>query len=688
MNWTKTALWVLAAGAAGCEPAASTSDDAGAAGGSPGLEDAAISGGSGGPGGQVAGGSGGDAPGGQMPGGDAGGTIGGAEPPACAGLIDAAACGASGCYWWTSDGLCHESAPVNPCDQPDPATCQAAGCEWVEAGCVPPAPGGCDGLREVACSARPECHWVVDRCELDPADLPCERLNLDQCALRPECGWNAEAGACGLRPEGLCATLDSVACALRPDCQAESAPAPDCVCPPCAEGDPACDAAAPPACECPEFFLRCGQAQANCAQTPLEACEQTPGCHVGPAPDSGCGCDCPPGAQDCACPPCPEVLACLSDAPADPCATLDLMTCPLDVRCHVEQREICDDAAPDPGMGAPPPGGCFVQERCVRTADACAEMALDACRGSAVCHVEIGQICECDGRADAGAPAPAGNDPAAGVPAGDGAADRIAPPPPAPEGCVCSQVELCLGNQGPPPACEALANPADCAAAGCLSDLRWDDPVCAACAGAGARPACDPADPDCGAFAPICPEACYLCFAPAPVDFPCEALDPMACAARADCQWSGDVAPCDCRMGDPMCLCPDPGVGVCMPVGPPPPVDACFGLGLDACEASGCAVYAPPFECPPCDPESGMCFPCDPLPPECVDLATFCGVQDPDACAADARCALSRAQLCEEQPCMPGAVCPEPVCDVVEVCVPANPGPVPPPPAEPAAGGP
>lgn len=509
------ALW-------GCEADVAETDDASVQGGGGGVAlDAGPLGGDTGEGGQAAGGttSAGGA-GGVPTGGAPSGGAGGGEPPVCDAQSDPDACAAAGCYWWMSDARCHDAGPVNPCDQPDPATCAAAGCEWTDAGCAEALPPeGCEGLREVACSARPECLWAVDHCELDQSQLPCAQLPLGECALRGDCAWDDVASLCGPRPEGLCATLDPVACDLRADCQPEYAPAPECDCVPCDAADPACD---PNACACPDVFLRCGQARADCAMTPAGSCDATPGCHL----DADTG-------------------LCRADAPVDPCAGYPPDVCVLDARCRLEEFEVCDGGVPE---------NCVLQAACVRTADPCAPTPIDACRVSDACHVEVGQICECGGAA-AGAPADPVDPNAPGA--------RIAPPPPAPEGCVCNLVELCLSN-------------------------------------------------------------------------------------------------------------------------PPPPGVDCFAQAPDQCEAAGCALFVPDVACPPCDPNAGPCEPCEPPPPPaCLDLGTYCGIQTPEACVADAHCAVQAVEVCESGPCMPDTGCPEPVCALVDQCVPsaAPPPPPGPPPA-------
>ena len=186
----------------------------------------------------------------------------------------------------------------------------------------------------------------------------------------------------------------------------------------------------------------------------------------------------------------------------------------------------------------------------MRISTPCAPPPLDLCRVSDACHVEVGQICECGGEARPGPAEPAN-------PADPGA--RIAPPPPAPEGCVCNLVELCLSN-------------------------------------------------------------------------------------------------------------------------PPPPGVDCLALAPEQCEAAGCALFAPPDACPPCDPNAGPCEPCE-APLVCLDLGTYCGVQTPEACALDAHCAVESVEVCESGPCMPDTGCPEPICGVVDQCAPAVAAPPAPPPA-------
>ena len=616
------ALMVAALGVA-CEQTAPSESDAdlGAGGsggacaappcdGEPGGE-----GGGGGPlGGVPQGGAAGEAhPGGA---GGAAGEGGGEPPPSCAGLAEPNACSAAGCYWWASDETCHEDGPQNPCDQPDAASCGAAGCEWTDDGCLPSAPMGCDGLREVACSARPECRWVGDHCELDPARLPCEQLPIEPCALRNDCAWDGMTSTCNPSPEGVCEVLDEGACTLRRDCQPEYVPDPDCACDACDPSDPGCD---PSLCDeaCLSVFVGCHPARANCANTPVEACDQTPGCHT-EVIEQPCDCACDPADANCACPPCAGAPICVPDAPGDGCEGKDPMSCQLDPRCELTQVEICDggnpmEPPPDPNGDVPAPAPCVVEVRCLPRQDACAQMPIDACRGSELCHVEMSEICECNGGQ-------------AEAPPDDPNAVPIAPPP---GDCVCAQVEICLPNGGPV-ACEQIGNPNDCVAAGCLTDLRWDDPVCAqACAGAG-RPACDPADPNCGQMDPIaCPDQCFRCFSPAPVE-------------------------------------------------------GCFAQAPQECdEGAGCVLFVAPVDCPACDPNAGPCMPCDPAPPICLDLATYCSLQAPETCEQDARCALQASQLCAQPPCGPNMDCPDPVCEDIAVCVAAEAGPnrPPPPPA-------
>lgn len=533
------------------------------------------------------------------------------RPVACESRESADDCEAAACHFY--DEACHTAPEPLECDQPDPSTCEAAGCEWSpDFGCrAPNVTPACEDLREPACNARMDCHFIDNRCELDPAAMPCEALDLMQCAVRNDCAFSQETGVCGPRAEGPCGNLDESACSFRPDCLAVFLEQEGCDCAgpaedraPCSPDDPACGDPAP--CGCPAVFSGCAERVVDCAGVPEAACDATPGCHL-----EGCGPN-----EDC-------ITKCLNDAPAD-CGALTIDQCVSRPDCHLEAVPRCGGAeAPVPPDGGgdflPPDGDCAEAVICVANfRSPCGErQGVNACVDDGQCEWQAVDNCAC--------PEP---DPVPCV-CDDGQADCLCiEPAPA---CDCG---VCVDPRGPQ-GCNALD------LMGCQADPKceWID---VGVAGGGA-PQGDPIDCVCPDGDPNC--ACARP-APPPEGFcqerfvePCLGLPADVCVQVPGCGLDEPMCP-DCRPGQdcPPCL----PIGACVSV-----AMICDRLPVETCATDDrCAVQVAeicegfvPADCA----EGDACEP--PPPPPVCEVVEWCAAApspclglDEAACNADAAC--------------------------------------------------
>ena len=510
-----------------------------------------------------------------------------ARPTACDARETAAACADANCYW--HDDACHDEPPANLCvDHEEEASCVEAGCAWLPIGCRNP-PAACGELREAACAARHDCHWTGEACELDPSQLECAALELMDCVVRNDCLWDDDT--CIHRPGGACDDLGQDACYARPDCAPLWDEGP-CDCDaadpvPCPPGED-CAPPRPDDCACDPVFLGCEPTRIDCGNLPINACEQTPGCHV-EILEERCDCDCDDGMDrdgvcDCGC---FEEEICVPDERR--CEDLDPMQCGDVPGCRVVEREDCGGfgaraAPPNPDFPDEDEPGfvdCVVELFCEpdpNHAD-CAQLDQDQCARHPACELEFfGVVC-----------------PGEAVP--DGPDGRPIPAPEPPDGGECEEQWICRDR---PQAnrCADIGNADQCfRQPGCDWQMMDNcDPN--QCGGMPEPVPCDcPPDDDncvCADFAP--PPPCDDCFAcvPSGGGDECWDLDIEQCWNRPDCEWFDAPRPpdggfCECwideETGEEICACEggdpiEPGFGICEPRDE---FRDCWDLGPDMC---------------------------------------------------------------------------------------------------------
>ncbi|MCA9546591.1 MAG: hypothetical protein KC613_19435, partial [Myxococcales bacterium] len=476
----------------------------------------------------------------------------------------------------------------------------------------------CAELAMGPCNAREDCRWVMDRCEGDPRHMACADLQPNECVLREDCEWSRAQDACVARPEGDCAELNPLECEARADCEAV---------------------------EADDLFL-CLPRGLDCRERPVEACEADPGCVL---EEVDCqaedGVDCGVGVACTARRDGPDRCEAIEDREACAAAGCEvagvLCDCPEPVPCMCPPGADCDCAEPEPCEC--PEWACITP---IRPA-ACADLPIERCEAAPGCHVERLEACGC---ADGGPGDP--DDPA--------------------EPCGCEIIEICVDDgQGEP--CEALD------AGACLrrADCQWENlPGACGCwiDDAGNEICdCDGGEPGGG-----------ICL---PVDQPdgCGALGEAACQASGDCEWVPGPGMCACRItpdGQEICECDD-GAGACVDAWRP---EGCALLDEAECQADpNCLLEWLPVPCPPCR-DGFECPPCDPVP-VCMERGPRgCEGLDADACAADAACMLVEEELCAmpepgpdgdapcDQPDLPCGEPGEPICQLIERCLPAERG--------------
>lgn len=589
---------------------------------------------------------------------------------ACEARADQGDCETNNCFWYAD--ACHATPEPANCNQPDEVSCLDANCEWTPDGCREPVVGpmNCAELAEVACSARADCIWAGDHCEVDQQNLPCEQLDMEPCALRNDCAWDQAAAVCIVRPAGECEQLDEFSCVARPDCLAQyevpvgcdqpppamggganggggqagaggAAGAPDpgvpaeppadaAPAPPCPPDDPACNGD-PPACAPIFIGCRTPQAPSPCDALAPDVCLETPGCHL----EEGCA-PCPPGQV---CPAvCEVVQLCVSDVPQG-CFQLTPDVCAQTPGCHLEMAPgVCDCVIDADGREI---CNCIGGEAiCVPDAPGACEQIFDA----NICWNSPG--CAWVPSPDCGAPLPcdcAPDDPncacdaiiapACGMCVTDIPQDPCANLPPD----VCAQVDGCMVQEIP---CD------------CGVDAAGEPILC-----------------DC--------DAQLVCVQAPPA---CSYFDEASCVADPTCEWFGfgmepPPVDCPCDPADAACECarPIPVDGFCQVRF----VEPCAATPVDLCEATpGCGVQSLQPPCLPCDPADPECPVCEPIL-SCVPLGDICGQLDPVTCASEPRCEVFEQEICMGggEACPPGVDCPPPVpgvCEVQQYCGPAR----------------